>query len=154
MTAGDGSASQTDLAGNQSAGGLTPDLLFVYGTLKRGLAAGHVLDRLADHYRNGTVRGRLYRLDGYPGAIAADDPNDLIHGEVFRLRQPAAALASLDAYEETASGLYRRERWPVTLADAARHSANTEAVVEAWIYVYNRSIEGRPRIRSGRFERG
>lgn len=126
------------------------ELLFVYGTLRRDRGGGmhrYLADR-AMFVGAAACRGRLYLLDGYPGAVADDSGCSLVLGELYRLQDPAATLATLDAYEEcgTACGAeseYVRTVARVSLADG------TEA--EAWIYYYNRPVDGLVRITSGDF---
>lgn len=158
----DGFSNLADLVTEVRATEIMPNFLFVYGTLKRGTEAkmSHFLARYADYYRDGTWQGRLYRLNGYPGAIPSDDPNDVIHGEVFRLRQPTRALSGLDEYEETASGLFRREVFPITVQEfvaggdtETQTSHHKTVVIRAWVYIYNKAIDGKARIESGRFEK-
>lgn len=74
-------------------------LLFVYGTLKRGLANHH---RLAGQEYLGEVvtepRYRLLDLRSYPGLIV-DEVNGLaVKGELWAVN--AACLADLDEFEE------------------------------------------------------
>src|SRR5262245_25702680 len=98
--------------------------LFVYGTLRQG--AGHKVNQiLAKQYRFvGTVKfqGKLFRLGDYPGAVASDDPRDVVYGEVYALELSSrdAILTSLDEFEscsptdETPTE-FRRERVLITL---------------------------------------
>jgi len=126
------------------------ELLFVYGTLRRDCGGG-MHRYLADHAMfvgEALCRGRLYLLDGYPGAVADDSGSSLVQGELYRLQDPAATLATIDAYEECgttcgAESEYVRTITRVVLADG------TEA--EAWIYYYNRPVDGLMRITSGDF---
>jgi gamma-glutamylcyclotransferase (GGCT)/AIG2-like uncharacterized protein YtfP len=126
------------------------DRLFVYGTLMRGFdhPMAKLLAREADYEGTARFRGRLYLIQHYPGLIASDDPADIVHGEVFALRRPAELLATLDDYESCGAGFaapteYLRELLPVTREDGA--------VLQAWTYVYNWPVAGKPWIRSGRF---
>ncbi|MGY3450220.1 gamma-glutamylcyclotransferase family protein [Bradyrhizobium sp. USDA 4353] len=129
---------------------MTPDLLFVYGTLMRGF--DHPMARLlsanADFVAEAHCRGRLYRIQHYPGLVLSDDTADVVHGELFRLHQPAPMLREFDMYEACGEGFaqpteYVRQRLGVTLADGS--------VREAWTYVYNWSVDEAARIASGRF---
>ena len=129
---------------------MTSDLLFVYGTLMRGYA--HPMARLlsanADFIGEASCRGRLYRVKHYPGLVLSDDANDVVFGELFRLRQPAELLREFDMYEACGEGFaepteYLRQMLAVTGDDGA--------LSEAWTYVYNWPVDGLPRIASGRF---
>jgi len=130
---------------------VTPDLLFVYGSLRP--AGGHPMGRwLHTHARllgPARTRGRLYDLGAYPGLIPAPDADReaaWVHGEVFRLPDPERLLPRLDAYEgcgpqDHPPYLFERHPQPVVLADGAR--------VTAWVYRYNRPVAGAPLIPSG-----
>jgi gamma-glutamylcyclotransferase (GGCT)/AIG2-like uncharacterized protein YtfP len=132
---------------------MTSDHLFVYGTLMRGF--DHPMARLlsanADFVGAARCRGRLYLVKYYPGLVLSDDPEDVVFGELFRLRRPVELLREFDMYEACGEGFtmpteYIRERLKVTLDDGA--------VSEAWTYLYNWPVAGLPRIASGRFLKG
>ena len=118
-------------------------VVFVYGTLRSGAAQHARLDgaTLLDH---GFVRGRLYDLGPYPGAVLGGPARDRIAGEVYRLRRPVRDLAALDAYEGLApEGDYRRVRCSVATRRLGR--------VRAWIYVLDGSVAGLAVIPGGDF---
>ena len=77
------------------------DLLFVYGTLMRGF--DHPMAKLlagnAEFLGPAQCRGRLYLVKHYPGLVASDDDADIVHGELFRLREREAMLREFDMYE-------------------------------------------------------
>jgi gamma-glutamylcyclotransferase (GGCT)/AIG2-like uncharacterized protein YtfP len=75
------------------------DYLFVYGTLARSVnhPMHRHLVRHAEYAGEGTFNGILYRVAHYPGAVASSDPNDVVHGELYRLRDSDALFAALDA---------------------------------------------------------
>ena len=123
--------------------------LFVFGTLRHGHARGVESSLLRGAVLVGAawMRGRLYLVADYPGAIDADDPSSVVRGEVWRV-EDERILPELDAYEECGPEdpephLYRRERRPVTLAGGRS--------VDAWVYLYNRSLAGLAVIPSGDF---
>ena len=126
------------------------DRVFVYGTLMSGF--DHPMSRLlaagADLLGPATVRGKLYLITHYPGLLHSDNAEDVVHGELYRLRNVAELMAALDDYESIGPDyevptLYLRETIPVTLADGRVH--------EAWTYIYNRPVDESKRIASGRF---
>jgi gamma-glutamylcyclotransferase (GGCT)/AIG2-like uncharacterized protein YtfP len=129
-----------------------PDLLFVYGTLRRGGAAplARTLAERARWRGEGHVRGRLYLLEGYPGLVpdAAGGP---VRGDVFALEDPASMLALLDDYERCAPHFpepreYRRARVMVSMA-----MPEGAGRLEVWTYVYALPTDGLPLIANGRF---
>ena len=136
--------------------GAPTSLLFVYGTLMsdNGQRETDLLARHASKIGTATFRGKMYlvkRPDGtleYPGVVPSDDASDIVHGILFRLHETSELLARLDEYEECAPFSptpheYRREI--VEVQGSSGESAR------AFIYIYNRSIEMLPRIKSGSF---
>jgi gamma-glutamylcyclotransferase (GGCT)/AIG2-like uncharacterized protein YtfP len=129
---------------------MTSDLLFVYGTLMRGF--DHPMARLlsanADFIGEASCRGRLYLVKHYPGLVLSDNAADLVHGELFALRDVDAMLREFDMYEACGEGFpepteYVRRHLAVTLPDGL--------VRNAWTYLYNWPVDGLPCIASGRF---
>ena len=129
---------------------MTCDLLFVYGTLMRGYE--HPMARLlsanADFLGEASCRGRLYKVKHYPGLVLSDQADDIVFGELYRLRAVDDLLREFDMYEACGEGFpeptqYVRQTLPVTLADGAES--------EAWTYVYNWPVAALSRIASGRF---
>jgi gamma-glutamylaminecyclotransferase len=113
-------------------------LLFVYGTLKRGCSNHRYL---ADQEFLGLARTppgyRLYDLGGYPGIVAqADDPNGVV-GEVWAVTDEA--LQRLDRFEGVHEGLYRREPLPLLPPYADR-------AIDAYVSVL--PVTGRPDVGS------
>jgi gamma-glutamylcyclotransferase (GGCT)/AIG2-like uncharacterized protein YtfP len=132
---------------------MTPDRLFVYGTLMRGFdhPMAKLLSRSADFIGEASCRGRLYRVKHYPGLVLSDDAADVVFGEVYRLRQPNELLREFDMYEACGEGFaapteYVRQILSVTLGDGS--------LSEAWTYVYNWPVAHLPQIVSGRFLEG
>ena len=128
---------------------MTSDL-FVYGTLMRGYA--HPMARLlsanAEYLGEATCRGRLYMVKHYPGLTLSDDANDIVHGELYRLRAAEDLLREFDMYEACGEGFpeptqYVRQMLIVTLADGTTR--------EAWTYIYNWPVAELAWIESGRF---
>lgn len=124
--------------------------LFVYGTLLRG--SSHPMARQLEAHSSyaGEARcnGQLYLVESYPGVVASTDPDDMVFGEIFELRDPGF-LAALDDYEGCGPDAeqpaeYRRLIQNVTLLDGSN--------VEAWVYVYNWPVAKLQRIASGRFD--
>ncbi len=108
-------------------------LLFVYGTLKRGGNNHAFLAGQAFVAAARTLAGfRLYELDGYPGMVTAPDDTEGVTGELWMVDRPA--LQRMDELEGVAEGLYRRA--PVPLLPP-HHQALAET------YLYARSIAGR-----------
>lgn len=115
-------------------------LVFVYGTLKRG-GVNHA--QLADQLHVGPARTApgytLYSLGEYPGLVADPADRSGVAGELWAVDAPA--LARLDAFEGLDEGLYARV--PAPLSAWPESLPATEAL-RAWMYLYLRSVEGRP----------
>lgn len=124
--------------------------LFVYGTLRKdaGSETAHLLKQYAEFIGEGVCRGRLYKIKDYPGIVPSENPADQVRGEVFRLREPEIILPRLDQYEECGPAFpepaeYVREEQEVRLENGEK--------LLAWVYVYNRPVDGLERIASGDF---
>jgi gamma-glutamylcyclotransferase (GGCT)/AIG2-like uncharacterized protein YtfP len=129
---------------------MTSDRLFVYGTLMRGYVhpMAKLLSANADFLGEASCRGRLYMVKHYPGLVLSDDANEIVHGELYRLREPDALLREFDMYEACGEGFpeptqYVRQVLQVTLADGSAS--------EAWTYIYNWPVAKLTLIESGRF---
>ena len=97
-----------------------------------------LLSANADFLGEATCRGRLYMVKHYPGLVLSDDANEIVHGELYRLREADAMLREFDMYEACGEGFpeptqYLRQMLPVTLADGSAR--------EAWTYIYNWPVE-------------
>lgn len=122
------------------------DLVFFYGTLMTPFsrtARAHI-DQYLEFRGRGTIAGALFDLGIYPAAIPASDAH--VHGEVYRMHDPARVLSALDDLEgyradDPETSLYTRALVPVTLDDAT--------VRDAWVYFYNAPLGRAERISSG-----
>jgi len=81
--------------------------------------------------------GRLYRIRWYPEMRPASGPEDLVAGELYKLRQPSKTLKLLDVYEDS----YRRELHRATLEDGQ--------ALRAWVYMYRQRLPEDRYIASG-----
>lgn len=107
-------------------------LVFVYGSLKRGLSNAGWLKGQEFVGEADTRPGyRMYDWGGFPGMVEVSEGGLAIQGEVWRVDD--RCMAGLDRLEDVDRGLYRRAR--VQLANAF---ANTEVVS----YLYMKSVEG------------
>lgn len=126
-----------------------PRHLFVYGTLRHGQhEMARLLEERALTVGRGSVQGRLYLVDDYPGATSSDDPRQKVRGEVYHLLDGHEVLCRLDEYEDyrpeaPGKSLFLRRVIDVLMDDGTR--------LPAWIYLYNGPTNGLPTIRSGDF---
>jgi gamma-glutamylcyclotransferase (GGCT)/AIG2-like uncharacterized protein YtfP len=129
------------------------DLLFVYGTLMRGFdnPMAQLLTRSADYLGPATCRGRLYRVKHYPGLVLSDAADDLVHGELYRLRHVEEMLREFDMYEACGEGFAEPTQYIRKMLAVTREDGST---AEAWTYIYNWPFAQLARIESGRFAAG
>ncbi len=125
------------------------EFLFVYGTLRKGSnnPLARRLFKEADYQDEAMMRGRLYDLGGYPGAVDSSALHELVWGDLFRLPRPGPLLKALDEYEGCgenipAPGEFRRELRLVSAWAQMRW---------AWVYLYDGDLAGRRRIMNGKF---
>jgi gamma-glutamylcyclotransferase (GGCT)/AIG2-like uncharacterized protein YtfP len=127
----------------------TANLLFVYGTLRRG--TGHRMQALltsaAEFVDEASFQGCMFRVARFPGVVESTNPRDQVTGDVFRIRQGDPIFGKLDRYEgcdrSDPAAPYTREVRQVTLMSGKP--------VNAWVYLYNRPTEQLERIVSGDF---
>ncbi len=114
------------------------ELIFIYGTLRRGGRA-HAMMQTAEFLAMATISGRLYHISDYPGLILSRE--NLVTGELYRA--DAELMLELDRYEGCAESppLYTREEVTATDESGETHLAQT--------YVFQRLLPQHKRIKSG-----
>lgn len=120
----------------------SPRTVFVYGTLRRG-GSNHFRMAGAEFVTAGTIRGRMYRIDWYPGLVL-DDSGDEIHGEVYRV--DSDLLAALDVFEGLSAGEvegseYRRVETSVVGRDSR--------ILTAWVWEWLGMVDETQRLSKG-----
>lgn len=124
------------------------ELLFVYGTLRRQIASNmqQVLADYCEYYSYGVMRGKLYEVRGYPGAIESSNANDKVFGELHGILDRQRVLAQLDDYEECSNKFPRPHEY-------IRKQLSVELIgggaTMAWVYLYNRDVSKLRQIVSG-----
>ncbi len=118
-------------------------LLFVYGSLRP--ASGHAMSQWlatrADWQGPAQVTGWLYRISWYPGLVQGEG---IVHGDLYRLHDPAITLQELDDYEEihgNDNDEYLRQLSTVTSPDGKTR--------QAWVYCYRQEPHQENQINSG-----
>ena len=124
------------------------DTLFVYGTLMRATngTIHPLLFGQVEFLGTGSITGKLFRVQDYPGAIKTTGGQPRITGEVYRLLDAKKLLPKLDAYEECTPDFpapheYQRSKIPISMANGHR--------LNAWVYLYNLDTTQLPLISSG-----
>lgn len=106
--------------------------LFVYGTLRRGFALhSHLRKSSVRYLGKGKIRGDLYDLGEFPGALPSSSPDREIEGEVYELLEAKKQLEQLDRIEEfhperPEDSLFIRRSAIVRLEKGQRY--------KAWVY--------------------
>lgn len=123
------------------------NLLFVYGTLMRAFDNRYARQLRAESWfvGPGHLPGVLYRVSWFPGAVPDSSAQSLIHGEVYKLKNPEEMLLVLDDYEDVGdneTGLYSRQQLPVQVGSKT---------LTCWVYVYNESTDSLVVVEEGRF---
>ena len=123
--------------------------VFVYGSLRSGFqsTAYEYISRYFIFFGEAKVKGKLFDLGEYPGAVPTQD-DSFIRGELYIVKNEnefSWAIAQLDDYEgvlvePNEKPMYRREIADIYVNDA---------IVPAWIYWYNGNVSDKPVISSG-----
>ena len=117
-------------------------VVFVYGTLRRG-GSNHFRMAGAEFIASGTITGRMYRIDWYPGLVL-DPAGDEIHGEVYAVGPEL--LSVLDIFEGLSAGEvegseYRRVQTTVMKQDSQ--------IVSAWVWEWLGPVAESQRVSGG-----
>ena len=129
------------------------EFIFVYGTLRKQIASNmsHVLANHCEYFSDGVMRGTLYEVCGYPGAIESDDANDKVFGELYKMLDRKQVIAQLDEYEECSDRFpkpheYCRKALSIELSGGGS--------VVAWVYLYNHDVSKLTQLISGDYHGG
>ena len=117
-------------------------LVFIYGSLRRG-GSNHFRMAGAEFIASGTITGRMYRIDWYPGLVL-DEAGDEIHGEVYSVGPEL--LSALDVFEgfsagETQGSEYRRVQTTVVQQDSI--------TLTAWVWEWLGLVDESQRVSDG-----
>lgn len=120
------------------------ELVFVYGTLRRGASNAHRMEG-AEFVARGEVAGSLHRISWYPGLVLSLR-GGRVTGDLFRV--DAELLRKLDEYEglpagEVAGSEYRRVKTVVLDLDGSGRSW------EAWVWEWIGPVEPGMLVKSG-----
>lgn len=108
----------------------THNLLFVYGTLQiKGNHFADFLNKNARFVSPGQLKGKLFDLGNYPGAVYVSDSDSYVKGAVFELENPDLVLKELDFYEGIGSSGCEYVRKTVSIA-------TENEILECWVYLY------------------
>ncbi len=120
------------------------ELVFVYGTLRRGASNACRMEG-ARFVETGKLRGRLYRIDWYPGLVL-DAEAGWVMGDLFRVSPEH--LRQLDGYEGLAEGEIQGSEYRRVVAGV--HSADFPGFPRgAWVWEWIGPIDRERMIVSG-----
>jgi gamma-glutamylcyclotransferase (GGCT)/AIG2-like uncharacterized protein YtfP len=132
------------------------EYLFAYGTLQPGRAPAQISDVAAKlrPVGDGFVRGRLYDLGGYPGAVPDANAASKIFGTVMELPEDPGILRQLwrrlDAYEEYDT---RSPETSEYVRELQRVELTAAGALECWFYRYNWKPDESRLIASGEWQK-
>jgi gamma-glutamylcyclotransferase (GGCT)/AIG2-like uncharacterized protein YtfP len=124
--------------------------IFTYGSLLSAFD-NPAQDLLKEHARfldKATFRGKLFMIDWYPGVVESENPNDIVHGEVYEIENKEPLLKELDRYE--GCSIDDSEPHEFIRMEKSVKLQNSRFLT-AWIYIYQRPVSNKERISSGDF---
>jgi gamma-glutamylcyclotransferase (GGCT)/AIG2-like uncharacterized protein YtfP len=126
---------------------MSKEILFVYGTLRKGFGLHSNLTGRSRFLGTGIIQGLLYDLGPYPGAIPSTEGE--IIGEVYELQNCPAQLQELDLIEgfhaqNTEQSLFIRTLTEVRMQNQTR--------LQAWVYYLPEKPLNAPRIPGGNYQ--
>ncbi|MEH0154122.1 gamma-glutamylcyclotransferase family protein [Limibacter armeniacum] len=124
------------------------DLLFAYGTLiqEEREPMADFLRKNGAYLARGYFNGKLYEIDGYPGARVSNDSEHKVYGSIFKLGEnKEEVLLELDRYEGVTGEGEHKNEYTRELVEIHTPRKN----YHCWVYLYNWDIEEKKRITSG-----
>jgi len=103
--------------------------VFVYGTLRQG-GSNHFRMAGSRFVCAGRVKGRLYRIDWYPGLIIDSEAGEVL-GEVYDVT--AEQLRELDVFEGISAGEFEGCEYRRALTNVNSGDSTTHAWVWEWV---------------------
>lgn len=124
------------------------NLLFIYGTLlDEDNEFAIYLKNNSTFYSEGRLRGKLYDIGEYPGAVLSESDDDYIYGTILQLDDAAKVLPVIDDYEGFGEG----QQKPYLFVRVLTEAYTEDSKVSCWVYEYHLSVDGLSIIRSGRY---
>ncbi|MET3980340.1 gamma-glutamylcyclotransferase (GGCT)/AIG2-like uncharacterized protein YtfP [Mucilaginibacter sp. UYP25] len=123
-------------------------LLFVYGTLLQpGNPFANYLKQNCKYASMGKIKGVLYDTGEYPGLIIGAEAQSFVHGSIYKLHHPERNLKVIDDYEGVGPG----QEQPNLYIRKIQSIETQNGAVDAWVYLYNLSVNGLPIIAPGNY---
>lgn len=124
---------------------LNRDLVFVYGTLRRGGSNAFRM-KGAKFVGRGYVAGKLYTISWYPGLVL-ERTGGIVTGEVFRV--DPEQMRALDEFEGLAAGEIEGSEYRRVKVECVIESAGLNDTAMVWAYEWKGAVEEERRIPSG-----
>lgn len=125
--------------------GAPPQYLFVYGTLLDGQNEfGRYLQTHCSFYSAGKLRGKLYDIGEYPGAVADAGDGSFVYGSIYLL-DDIKVLEKLDDYEGVGGQHPQPNEYVREMVDVEVEAG----LLQCWVYIYNWPVERLEEIASG-----
>jgi gamma-glutamylcyclotransferase (GGCT)/AIG2-like uncharacterized protein YtfP len=116
--------------------------VFVYGTLRRG-GSNHFRMAGAGFISSGTIRGRMYRIDWYPGLVL-DPHGDEIQGEAYAVGPEQ--LEALDRFEGLSAGEIQGSEYRRVQTTVVKQDSQT---LTAWVWEWLGMVDESQRLADG-----
>jgi gamma-glutamylcyclotransferase (GGCT)/AIG2-like uncharacterized protein YtfP len=124
------------------------NLLFVYGTLlNENNEYAVYLKNHSRFYSYGKIKGKLYDIGEYPGAILSAKNKGYIYGSILELEHPKDVFPVIDDYE----GYGNNQSMPNEFVRLVVPVETASALINCWVYVYNLPSAELDLIKSGRY---
>lgn len=124
--------------------------LFVYGSLLTGSkhSMADFLSENATLIMTGYFKGKLYEVNGYPGAIYTGQDEERVFGQIVKLRNDERVLNALDRYEEIGADFPVPNEYVREIIQVVGHSGE---LLHCWVYLYNWPVDALIHIPSGNY---
>jgi gamma-glutamylcyclotransferase (GGCT)/AIG2-like uncharacterized protein YtfP len=127
---------------------ITNQFLFVYGTLLQpGNEFAAYLNQHCEFISAGKIKGGLYDIGEYPGAVIDNSHVSYIYGNIFRMDDPDAILKVIDDYE----GIGVLYSYPEEYTREQVEVKTSNGIVNCWMYLYNLPVAAYRPVISGNY---
>jgi gamma-glutamylcyclotransferase (GGCT)/AIG2-like uncharacterized protein YtfP len=123
-------------------------LLFIYGTLlNEDNEYARYLKENSILYSSGKLRGKLFDIGEYPGAVLSANSDDYVCGSIIEINNPEKVMSVIDDYE----GFGKEQAQPNEFIRVLAEIEMQTGTVTCWTYLYNLPADGLKEIEKGRY---
>lgn len=124
------------------------NLIFIYGTLlDEDNEYAVYLRNHSKLYSHGKIKGKLYDIGEYPGAILADEGNEYIYGSILEISDLENVQPLIDDYE----GFGVDQPQPNEFIRVLTQVEAEVGLLNCWVYLYNLPVTESSQLKSGRY---